>query len=186
MLAASNQVNVPVVFQSRLTSYSLYSIRLLCGGLSAILIWNLSKVVMQAIIVHTATVNDLPELSRLWHEKMVLLQQFDARFILTPAAIERWPVAVTGWLDDGDCRICVAERYGNALGYAVGWARSAPPGLFSARMGYVTEIVVDAHAHQGGLGRGEAAHRRYAADSRRRDRGAEWFSCLQRTHRASC
>jgi ribosomal protein S18 acetylase RimI-like enzyme len=108
---------------------------------------------MQAIIVRAATLNDLPELSRLWHEKMILLQQFDSRFILTPAAVNRWPEEVTTWLEDRDCRIYVAERDGHALGYAVGWTKPAPPGLFSDRIGYVTEIVVDAHAHQGGLGR---------------------------------
>jgi ribosomal protein S18 acetylase RimI-like enzyme len=108
---------------------------------------------MQAIIVRAATLNDLPELSRLWHEKMVLLQQFDSRFILTPDAVGRWPDVVTAWLEDDDCRICVAERDHRALGYAVAWVKPAPPGLFSDRIGYITEIVVDAHAHQGGLGR---------------------------------
>ncbi len=108
---------------------------------------------MQVIIVRAATLNDFPELTRLWHEKMVLLQQFDSRFILTSTALGRWSDEVTGWLQDDDCCICVVERDHHVLGYAIGWRKPAPPGLFSERIGYVTEIVVDAHAHQGGLGR---------------------------------
>jgi ribosomal protein S18 acetylase RimI-like enzyme len=84
---------------------------------------------------------------------MVLLQQFDSRFILSPAAVERWSHEVMTWLEDDDCCICVVERDHHVLGYAIGWANASPPGLFSERIGYVTEIVVDAHAHQGGLGR---------------------------------
>jgi ribosomal protein S18 acetylase RimI-like enzyme len=108
---------------------------------------------MQAITVRAATLDDLPELNRLWHEKMILLQQFDPRFILTPDAIERWSVELSSWLQDDECCISVVERDHHPLGYAIGWAKPAPPGLFSDHIGYITEIVVDAHAHQGGLGR---------------------------------
>ena len=108
---------------------------------------------MQAIIVRPAILIDLPELARLWHEKMVLQQQFDRRITLTPDASRRWSAATAAWLEDADCYVCVAERNQCILGYAIGWVKPAPPGLVLERIGYVTELVVDAHAHQGGLGR---------------------------------
>jgi len=108
---------------------------------------------MQAITVRAATLTDLPELTRLWHEKMVIQGQFDRRFTLMPDADARWAAAASNWLVDPDCGIFTAEGGTQLLGYGIGWLRPTLPGLLPDQIGYITDMSVDAHGHQGGLGR---------------------------------
>jgi len=108
---------------------------------------------MPPIIVRAATLNDLPELTRLWHEKMVLQQQFDHRLSLAPDAANQWSAAVSDWLEDPDCKMVIALRDSDThtLAYAVGWVKRAPPGLLTRHIGYITDIAVDAHRQQSGV-----------------------------------
>jgi ribosomal protein S18 acetylase RimI-like enzyme len=108
---------------------------------------------MQLLTIRAATLTDLPELTRLWHEKMVLQQQFDRRFTLKPDAKLIWTQAVSEWLSDSNCRIETVHHDDILIGYAIGWIRPTLPGVFPTHMGYVEEIVVDPHSHQGGIGR---------------------------------
>lgn len=108
---------------------------------------------MQVLTIRVATLTDLPDLTRLWHEKMVLQQQFDRRFTLVPDAKTIWMQAVSEWLFDSNCRIETAQHNDILVGYAIGWIRPAPLGVFPTHMGCVEEIVVDPHSHQGGVGR---------------------------------
>src|SRR5574338_155545 len=108
---------------------------------------------MQVLITRAATLTDLPELTRLWHEKMVLQQQYDRRFTLMPDAKTIWTHTVSEWLPDSSCRILTAHDNEILIGYAIGWIRPAPPGVFPARIGWIDEIVVDPHSHLGGVGR---------------------------------
>jgi ribosomal protein S18 acetylase RimI-like enzyme len=122
-------------------------------NLGAILVLNLKRVVMSAIIFRTATSADLPEMTRLWHEKMVIQQQFDRRFTLLPDGATHWSLAVEGWLSDDDCALFVAERESALLGYIVGRMKPAPPGLMPETIGVITDLTVDAHSHESGIGK---------------------------------
>jgi ribosomal protein S18 acetylase RimI-like enzyme len=108
---------------------------------------------MQVLTTRVATLTDLPELTRLWHEKMVLQEQFDRRFTLMPDAKTIWTQAVSKWLVDSNCRVEIVSHNDALVGYAIGWIKPAPPGVFPTHIGYITEIVVDPHSHQGGVGR---------------------------------
>lgn len=108
---------------------------------------------MQALIIRAASSADLPELTRLWHEKAVLAQQFDRRLLLTPDASTRWSAMVADWMLDRDCCIFVAERGSDLLGFAIGAIRPSLPGFMPELIGHITDLTVDAHAHQGGVGR---------------------------------
>src|SRR4051794_14233491 len=105
------------------------------------------------IIVRPATDTDLPELSHIWYEKMVLQQQSDNHFALISGARSKWIEAATLWLRDYNCVIRVAESNGILLGYAVGWVQDAPPGLLPEKLGAITDMMVDTHSTQKGVGR---------------------------------
>jgi GNAT superfamily N-acetyltransferase len=107
---------------------------------------------MSAIIIRPCVSTDLSELVRLWHEQAVLQQQFDRRLQLHSDARARWLEAASGWLADAHCKLLVAVREADILGCIVGRLESASPGLMPETVGLIVEIVIDAHAHQGGLG----------------------------------
>ena len=107
---------------------------------------------MGTATVRAITLADLPELARLWHDKIVLHQQYDRRFTLVPDATARWSAAAEGWLADSDYAIFGAERDGHLLGYVIGRMMAAPIGLYPEQLGYVTDITVDPHSHEGGMG----------------------------------
>jgi GNAT superfamily N-acetyltransferase len=103
------------------------------------------------IIVRNATGSDLPELSRLWQEKLILQQQADYPVGLESSA--KWIEAAGIWLADEHCVIHVAQAGSDLVGYIIGWVQNSPPGLFQETMGAVTDLVVDAHSHHSGVGR---------------------------------
>jgi GNAT superfamily N-acetyltransferase len=105
------------------------------------------------IIVRAAASSDLPELSRLWHEKMVLQQQADSRLVLMQKARTKWTESAAQWLTDKRCCFQLAEDEGLLLGYIVGWLQDSPPGLLPERIGAVTDLMVDAHSQRSGVGR---------------------------------
>jgi hypothetical protein len=39
------------------------------------------------------------------------------------------------------------------LGYVMGWILSNPPGLLPEKIGVISDMTLDAHQYQGGLGR---------------------------------
>src|SRR5690242_2053006 len=107
---------------------------------------------MQVLTIRAATLTDLPELTRLWHEKMILQQQFDRRFVLMPDAQSAWASAVSAWLADPNCRIEIACRNDTVVGYAIAWIRSTIPGVRPAYLGHIDDMVIDAHNPRGGIG----------------------------------
>jgi hypothetical protein len=107
---------------------------------------------MQVLTIRAATLTDLPELTRLWHEKMILHQQLDRRFTLMPNADSLWASAATGWLADPDCRIEIACRNDTVVGYAIAWIRPTTPGVIPAYLGHIEDMVIDAHNPRGGIG----------------------------------
>jgi hypothetical protein len=109
---------------------------------------------MQAVTIRPANLNDIPEMARLWYEKMILHQEFDRRFALRPDAQARWMAEVEAWIADKSCAIFVAECTGGLLtGYIVAWVKNGPPGLYPEHIGMVSDLTIDAHGQQGGVGR---------------------------------
>jgi hypothetical protein len=108
---------------------------------------------MQAVTIRSAELADVPEMARLWYEKMVLQQQFDRRFAVLPDGRSRWMTHVEQWLTQSDCAIFVAERVGGLAGYIIVWIQTGPPGLSPTHLGVVTDLTIEAHAPPGGAGR---------------------------------
>jgi ribosomal protein S18 acetylase RimI-like enzyme len=107
---------------------------------------------MQATI-RAAKAHDIPRLAELWHEKMVLQQQFDPRYRLMPDSSERWSGAMAEWLNNPLCAVFVAEADNTLFGYSIGWIRDTLPGLLPEREGVITDLCIDPHSGQHSLGR---------------------------------
>ena len=97
--------------------------------------------------IRAATLNDLPELAQFWQEKIVL--QADSRYT---TSVDRWVISATAWLGDARCVMLTAENDGHPVGYVVGWIQPMP-GLAGDALGLITELALDAHSYQGGVGR---------------------------------
>lgn len=108
---------------------------------------------MDTLMIRAATTNDLSALTRLWQEKQALLQQADARFAALISAAPRWDDRIAGWLQDPRCKIFLAENEKNALGFVIGWLRDDLPIHTAIPVGIVSEMVIDIHTYQAGLGR---------------------------------
>jgi hypothetical protein len=98
------------------------------------------------VIIRPASLNDTASLAFLRQERLVLLQQSDARLT---APTESLPEM----LDDPHCQVLVGEREGQVVGYAVGYIRQSPAGMLPADTGLISELTLDAHKYHGGLGR---------------------------------
>lgn len=105
------------------------------------------------MIARAATSTDLPELSRLWYEKMVLQQQSDHHLVLMPEAQSKWASTAVNWLANNRCSILVVEGESELLGYIIGWLQDAPTGFLPEEIGVVTDLMIDAHTHKSGVGR---------------------------------
>ena len=107
---------------------------------------------MPAIQVRRAQPNDLPELSNIWYEKMVLQQQIDRRFRLAEMARQKWLGQVSRYLSHERSRIWVAELHSELVGYLIANLQDAPPGLYPEAVGCISEMALDIHNPQPGLG----------------------------------
>jgi ribosomal protein S18 acetylase RimI-like enzyme len=108
---------------------------------------------MPNVIIRPAHAADIPKMAMLWHEKMILQQQSDRRLTLLPDALARWSAAAGQWLNNDCCRMNVALRGDEIVGYIIGWIQASSPGLSPERIGVVTDIAVGLHSYQSGLGR---------------------------------
>jgi len=132
---------------------------LLCVSLNAILRILFRRSAM-SVIIRIAAANDIPRLAELWHEKMVLLQQTDMRFVIPNDPISRWSQAMSEWLQDNRCAIYLAESQHLVVGYVIGWLQFAPFLLFDrtgaigdVTVGVISEIVLDTHSYHAGVAR---------------------------------
>lgn len=108
---------------------------------------------MPNVMIRSANAADIPKIAMLWHEKMILQQQSDRRLALLPDAPARWSSAAGEWLNNDCCRMNVALRDDEIVGYIIGWIQSSSPGLSPERIGVITDISVGVHSYQSGLGR---------------------------------
>lgn len=108
---------------------------------------------MGDLTIRRAETNDIPELSRLWYEKRTVQQQFDRRLTLAADGRTAWEHAAASWLTDAGCAIFVGSYDAGLLGYVIGWVQPNPPGLLPEKIGVITDMALDSHQYQGGLGR---------------------------------
>ena len=99
--------------------------------------------------VREAVSEDLNELLRLWQERTEVYLQSERR-----AQVERdiWQAAVLNWIQREDAAVMVAERDDQLIGYIIGWRWQNPPLIEPAFYGLVSEMSVDGHCKQGGVG----------------------------------
>lgn len=99
--------------------------------------------------VRNATLDDLAELKRLRQERMDVYLKAEGRLV---AAEETWFSAIQASLEDERATLQVADREGQLIGYMLAWVWQNPPMLSPEKMGLVTEMSVDGHCKQGGVG----------------------------------
>ena len=107
---------------------------------------------MPAINIRRALPGDLPELSNIWYEKMVLQQQIDRRFILMENARQKWLEYVTEYVTHQRNAMWVAELNTNLAGYLIARLQDSPPGLHPETIGCISDMALDIHNPQPGLG----------------------------------
>lgn len=107
---------------------------------------------MPDITIRPATEADLPELARLWYEKAAL-PGADRRLTLLPDGRVRWTEAMRRRLADPSALELVAERDAVARGYLVAGLQPGPPGFAPELLCVITDMALDLHHYQGGLGR---------------------------------
>ena len=96
---------------------------------------------------------DLPLLSQLWYEKAVLVQQQERHLKFDDQARMQWEHLAADWLDDEDTALLIVEAEGLVCGYLVACIRPGLPGMQPHRLGFITEIALDAHRYHGGAAR---------------------------------
>lgn len=121
------------------------------------------------LTIRAARATDIPALSRLWHEKMVL--HADHRTAPAPDAAQVWASAAEAWLDDTRCGFFAAVRDETPVGYIVGQIQPMP-GVAPGQVGLITDLALDAHGYHGGAGRALVAALR------------EWFAGRGVSHTA--
>ncbi len=107
---------------------------------------------MTSLEVRPAVVADVEKLAAIWHEHMQDLAKLDRRFRISDTAAAHYQNDLQTWLGREDARILVAERDGRTIGFVVGWHIKRPPVQTPENMGLISDLCVDGHARQGGVG----------------------------------
>ncbi|MBL8162751.1 MAG: GNAT family N-acetyltransferase [Anaerolineae bacterium] len=108
---------------------------------------------MQVLTIRPARSSDLPQLTHLWHEQLILRQQTDMRLRLGDDAPRHWAKAAESWLDAPDRAFFVAHTDAEVLGFIMASLQRFPPGALPGVLGVVVDLVVDLHQQGGGVGR---------------------------------
>lgn len=98
--------------------------------------------------IRAATLNDLPELAQFWQEKIVL--QADSRYT---TSTDRWVVSASAWLTKIALRHVDRRKRRSLCRLCSGLPTQPMPGLAGNAVGLITELAIDAHSYQGGVGR---------------------------------
>jgi GNAT superfamily N-acetyltransferase len=100
-------------------------------------------------IIREAVASDIEELLRLRQERMEVYLKAEKRLQTDENA---WREAVLTWLAHPQAQVKVADRDGQLIGYMVAWLWGNPPTVTPAQVGLVSEMSVDGHCKQGGVG----------------------------------
>ncbi|NJL92784.1 MAG: GNAT family N-acetyltransferase [Anaerolineae bacterium] len=100
--------------------------------------------------IRRAQPTDMDELARLWLERRDVYLKNQA--LHEPRQEEAWRAAVQHWITREDAAVLVAERDAQLIGYMVGWVRENLPQVEPTQFGLVSEMSVDGHCKQGGVG----------------------------------
>lgn len=96
--------------------------------------------------------NDLKALSTLWQQIMVERALMDRRVRLVEDACEIWQAELARHLENTNVKVWVAEQPERLIGYLIGWVLERPTLYLQQRYGFISDLGVDGHAHQGGVG----------------------------------
>lgn len=102
--------------------------------------------------IRLAQESDLTAASRLWYERIALLQQTDFFFSPLPDAAQAWKHHAAAWLADRRCAFFVAEKDAILIGFMVVAVSDGRPGLHPRQLGRVMEMGLDLHHPHPGLG----------------------------------
>jgi hypothetical protein len=100
--------------------------------------------------IRIATIDDIPVLTGLWQERMIIIAQLDSRFVGAQRQREKWISGAVWSFDDDAQAIYLAQDDTGVIGYIIGILRNDNDGLLC---GTITDIALDAHKYHGGLGR---------------------------------
>ena len=99
--------------------------------------------------IRNATTEDLAHLAKLWHERRVILKQFDPHF--TIPTNDEWVTQMQPYITMHTLKLIVAEGSDNAL---IGGIIGRIDCVEDHQYGIVEDIALDAHTYHAGLGRG--------------------------------
>lgn len=91
------------------------------------------------------TAADLPILSALWHEKMLLQN--------TIADRERWQTRAETWMHMPTCGFFAYIDEDRPVGYILAWSQPAPAHIPEPLMTIINDMAIDAHGYHSGAGR---------------------------------
>ncbi|RJO66440.1 MAG: GNAT family N-acetyltransferase [Myxococcales bacterium] len=105
------------------------------------------------IEIRSAIYGDLERLCELWQQLMELHAELDP--IFTPARdgrdhYRRW---LRYHLDEPDSQVIIAEAEGRVAGYILAQVQTIPPVMRFRRIGFISDMVVDAAWRNCGVGR---------------------------------
>lgn len=106
----------------------------------------------QLVSVRTATLQDVAPLVQLWQGIMEDRAAMDVRVQLTDDASQHWAASLTQWLEQDHGQVLVAEKHDKIIGYIVAVIQQRPLYYYQQQIGYIVDLGVDGHAHQGGVG----------------------------------
>ncbi len=102
--------------------------------------------------VRPAKPKDVDALASLWHMIMNERAEMDRRLRLAENAQVLWREQLDNWLQEDHVRVMVADQDGKLIGYIVGWILERPLHHFLQHYGFISDMGVDGHAHQSGIG----------------------------------
>jgi hypothetical protein len=100
------------------------------------------------IEIRLAVSDDIPDLIELRHERALL-----QRKRVTPDARDLWSMELHHCLGDPESVIYVAVSDNQLIGYVMGRVQTSSVGLIPERSGVISELALDLHQYQGGIGR---------------------------------
>jgi GNAT superfamily N-acetyltransferase len=106
---------------------------------------------MSVFQVRRATSEDTEAIATLWFEMLNQYATFDPRLRPLPDSIQPCKSAILQWLTREDAQLLVADRQGQCIGYVLGVIDEIPT-LLPRLCGVISDIGIDGHAHQTGIG----------------------------------